>query len=135
MCSGEPSDDSETPSCFEFGIDFTPANTSAWIVQASGNALPMLVTDETIELVLYVDQTVVEAYYMGGRLVFTSHVPQNLLLPGRANTTQGVEIFARGADVTVLNATMWRMGDIWDPTTHNRPLHHSTSSTTFKEYN
>eukprot|EP01044_Picomonas_judraskeda_P000440 COSAG03_NODE_19_length_21645_cov_17.937532_17_plen_489_part_00 len=121
MCNGEPSSDPEAPAFFEFGIEFTTANASAWTIQASGNALPFLGTDKTIELVLFVDHTVVEAYYMGGRLVLTSHVPQNLLLPSSTHTTQGVEIFAMGADVTVLNATMWRMGDIWDPLTHNRP--------------
>ena len=121
MCSGEPSNDPEAPAFFEFGIDFTPANASAWTIRASGNALPLLATDKTIELVLYVDHTVVEAYYQGGRLALTSYVPQNLLLPSSAHTAQGVEIFAMGADVTVLNATMWRMDDIWDPITHNRP--------------
>jgi sucrose-6-phosphate hydrolase SacC (GH32 family) len=121
MCNGKPSSDAEAPACFEFGIKFIPSNASAWAVQASANALPLLQTDKTIEVVLYVDHTVVEAYYMGGRLAITSHIPQNLLFPGGANEKQSVEIFATGAEVTVLNATMWRMEDIWDPITHNRP--------------
>jgi hypothetical protein len=99
------------------------------MVQVGGNSLPLLVTDKTIEMVLYVDHTVVEAFFMGGRLAVTTRVPQNLLLPGGNNTAQGVEIFAVGEDVTVLNATLWRLEDIWDPETHGRP-HHKTLKTT-----
>jgi hypothetical protein len=79
--------------------------------------------EKEIEMVLYVDQTVVEAYFQGGRMAFTDHVPTSLLLPHGGNKVQGVEIFATDAGVTVLNATVWRMGDIWDAPTHGRTNH------------
>ena len=85
--------------------------------------LPLLTTDTEIELVVYVDHTVVEVYFAGGRYPVTSHVPLSLLRVGHGNNTrQGVEIFASGQGATVLNATVWRLGDIWDPATHGRPL-------------
>jgi hypothetical protein len=38
------------------------------------------------------------------------------------NTWQGVEIFASDNGVTVLNASVWRMGDAYtDVATHDRP--------------
>ena len=91
-----------------------------------GLVLPFLPTDKEIEIVLYVDQTVVEAYFMGGRLALTQHVPINLLRPLANATEQIVEVF--GAGVTLLNATVWKVGDIWDPATHGRP-HHKPSDT------
>eukprot|EP01048_Picozoa_sp_COSAG05_P015427 COSAG05_NODE_1862_length_3942_cov_5.107468_3_plen_459_part_00 len=154
MCSGHPSG-----ACFEIGLAFTPPPLSnigqgqqqqrAWLVEVTGRAanngdpeegggifVPMLKSDQTIELVIYVDHTVVETYVQGGRLALTQHLPVNLLQPGPAgNITaqQSVEVFARssggggggGAEgVTMLNATMWRMDDIWsDPVTHGRPRH------------
>ena len=74
-------------------------------------------------MVLYVDHTVVEAYFMDGRYALTKHVSPKLLLPSGNNTVQGVEIFAMsGVSVTVLNATVWQMSDIWsDVPSHGRP--------------
>jgi hypothetical protein len=88
-------------------------------VNPGGLVLPFLPTDKEIEMVLYVDQTVVEAYFMGGRLALTQHVPINLLRPLANAAEQTVEVF--GAGVTLLNATVWKVGDIWDPVTHGRP--------------
>ena len=100
----------------------TWVGAAAWAVDVNGGKLPLLKTEKEIELILYVDQTVVEAYYQGGRVAFTDHVPTNLLLPKGNNKVQGVEIFASGPGVTVLNATVWKMGDIWtDIATHGRP--------------
>ena len=95
--------------------------------QASGQPMPMLASDTSIDLALYVDHTVVEAYFMGGRYALTQHVPPSLLLPSGNNTVQGIEIFASGSTgaagvVSVLNATVWQMSDIWDDVpSHGRP--------------
>ena len=84
--------------------------------------IPMLSTDKTVDIVLYVDHTVVEAYFMGGRYALTQHVPADLLLPLANNTLQGAAIVATGAGAVVLNATIWRMNSIWDDVpTHGRP--------------
>ena len=89
--------------------------------------MPMLASDTSIDLALYVDHTVVEAYFMGGRYALTQHVPPSLLLPSGNNTVQGIEIFASGSTgaagvVSVLNATVWQMSDIWDDVpSHGRP--------------
>ena len=113
---------------FDFSVAFTPrpAEAKAWTVnvgQASAQ-LPLLATDKEIEMVLYVDHTVVECYFSGGRVALTEHVPVHLLLPYGNNTKQGIEIFASGPGATVQNATVWRMGEIWDDVaTHGRPNH------------
>ena len=109
---------------FDLSIDFVPPaapGAQSWAVQAGGQTLPLLATDEAIELALFVDHTVVEAFFMRGRLAMTSHFPQGLLQPGN-NSQQSVEIFATGGPgARVLNASMWAVSDIWDPATHGRP--------------
>ena len=104
------------PRGFDFSVAFSPppqpaaalgvaataggsGEAKAWAVsvgQASA-LLPLLTTDSTIEMVLYVDHTVVECYFAGGRVALTEHVPAHLLLPFGNNTKQGVEVFASSA--------------------------------------
>ena len=109
---------------FDVAVDFVPPaapGAQSWAVQAGGQTLPLLATDEAIELALFVDHTVVEAFFMRGRLAMTSHFAQGLLQPGN-NSQQSVEIFATGGPgARVLNASMWAVSDIWDPATHGRP--------------
>ena len=109
---------------FDVAVDFVPPaapGAQSWAVQAGGQTLPLLATDEAIELVLFVDHTVVEAFFQRGRLAMTSHFPQGLLQPGN-NSQQSVGIFATGGPgARVLNASMWAVSDIWDPATHGRP--------------
>ena len=103
-----------------------PTGAAAWAVDVNGGKakLPLLATEREIELLLYVDHTVVEGFFQQGRIALTAHVPQQLLLPHGGNSLQGVEIFSNNASVTVLNATVWRMADIWDNVdTHGRPLY------------
>ena len=103
-----------------------PTGAAAWAVDVNGGKakLPLLATEREIELLLYVDHTVVEGFFQQGRIALTTHVPQQLLLPHGGNSLQGVEIFSNNASVTVLNATVWRMADIWDNVdTHGRPLY------------
>ena len=130
--------------CLEFGIQYVPApaGAKAWgvnITRSGGcqhytpvgpaarcEVLPLLATDMTLEMTLYVDQTVAEVFFMGGRLALTQHVPASLLRPrsaaGPGNAHQSAELYSLGgAEVTVANATMYRMGEIWDVATHGRP--------------
>ena len=102
-----------------------PAGAAAWAVDVNGGAkLPLLASDQEIELLLFVDHTVVEAFFQRGRVAYTGHVPTNLLLPHGGNAVQGVEVFASGEGATVLNATIWRIADAWDDiATHGRPLY------------
>ena len=53
------------------------------------------------------------------RLALTQHVPTHLLRALANATEQLVEV--SGAGVTLTNATVWRIGGIWDPATHGRP--------------
>ena len=133
---------------FSFGFIPPSAGSKAWSVVAGGAAdrtthvpqgpgssmMAMLSTDNQIDLVLYVDHVRVEAYYMNGRYANTQAVqPASFLVSTRGdgsgrvvgnNTWQGVEIFANDTGVTVLNATVWRMGDAYaDVATHDRPNH------------
>ncbi len=127
-----------TSSGLDFAVAFTPptsAGAAAWGVGVGSGLnptvgrLPLLRTDEEIDIVVYVDHTVVEVFFAGGRYPLTAHVPTDLLLPHGGNTWQGVEIFASGAGVTVLNATVWRMADTWDDVrTHGRPNHRTSSA-------
>ena len=112
----------------EFSISFTPMPTgaAAWAVDVNGGKakLPLLATEQEIELLLYIDHTVVEGFFQRGRIALTTHVPSELLLPHGGNSVQGVEIFSTKASVTVLQATVWKIADIWDNVnTHGRPLY------------
>jgi hypothetical protein len=123
---------------FDFSVGFTPppAGIAAWSVVVGGRAdrkthlpvgptatqLPLLSgVDSSVEMVLYVDQTVVEVFFMGGRVAITDFIPTAFFLPTSNNTVQGVELFASGPGVTVLNATVWAMSDTWtNVATHGR---------------
>ena len=103
-----------------------PTGAAAWAVDVNGGKakLPLLATEQEIELLLYIDHTVVEAFFQHGRIALTTHVPSELLLPHGGNSVQGVEIFSTKASVTVLQATVWKIADIWDNVnTHGRPLY------------
>ena len=121
--------------CLELGVEFepAPAGKKAWgvnITRTGGSfqyeTLPLLATDKTLEITIFVDQNVVEAFFMGGRIALTQHVPPGLLRPknaaGGGNEEQSVELYSLGGgEVTLSNATMWAVADIWDPATHGRP--------------
>merc|ERR1712151_161976 len=75
-------------------------------------------------LLVYVDHTVCEAFFAGGRFAMVTQVPAGGLLPGIMgnNTEQGVELFASVPGVvTVQTATVWQMDNIWNNVqTHDR---------------
>eukprot|EP00040_Diaphanoeca_grandis_P013401 m.67746 g.67746 ORF g.67746 m.67746 type:complete len:651 (-) comp23864_c0_seq1:41-1993(-) len=90
---------------------------------ASRGPLPLLTTEKQIDITIYVDQTVVEVFYAGGRYNIVDHVQPSLFFGNVSNNTlQGVEIIAIGEGVTVLNATVWSMKDAYNNVnTHDRP--------------
>merc|ERR1712070_434792 len=99
----------------EFFIDYQPPTspaTKAWAVTVgsnrstvppqNGEAAPqigkmaVLSHETTIEILVFVDQTVCEAFFAGGRFAVVTQVPAGGLLPGihGNNTEQGIELFA-----------------------------------------
>ena len=127
----------------EFFVDYKPApsaDDAAWGVTVGSNrstvppvnpklvnqvgTMPVLKSDDEIEIRVYVDQTVCEAFFARGRVAVTTQVPLGGLLPGYLgnNTEQGVELFAsRPGVVTFKDAAVWKMGQIWrDVRTHDR---------------
>merc|ERR1712232_581420 len=80
--------------------------------------------EKEIELLVYVDQTVCEAFFAGGRFAMVTQVPAGGFLPGIMgnNTEQGVELFASVPGVVEVEAaTVWQMGNIWNNVrTHDR---------------
>lgn len=119
---------------FSVGYQPAPANGSAaWTVVAGGNPdrnthmpvrgglMPLLRGETTLDMVVYVDHTGAEAFFAGGRFAYADDAQQSYMVAGN-NTLQGIEVFASGPGVTVLNATVWRMADTWpDVSTHGRP--------------
>jgi hypothetical protein len=74
-------------------------------VSGCNGCLQLLPTDSTLELRLFVDQTLAESYYQGGRVAYTSLIKSiDLKAPAQvsSNTT-----------VWVINATAWEMQDHW----------------------
>ena len=90
--------------------------------------LPLLTSETTLELVVFVDHSVIEVFWQRGRIVMTDHVDSKLFAaPPSLNPVQGVQIWASGPGVTVLNATVWRLADTWsNVTTHGRPWYKPT---------
>eukprot|EP00035_Acanthoeca_spectabilis_P039215 m.60121 g.60121 ORF g.60121 m.60121 type:complete len:256 (+) comp9493_c0_seq4:1828-2595(+) len=118
---------------FDLTFSFTRPQNAAqgWAIEMSMGTstawLPLLASDRSLNVTVFVDQTVVEAFAMGGRVAMTQHVPPSLLMPvfgmhnGGGNTHQTAAVFATTGRVTIQGLWMWRMGDIWDVVTHGRP--------------
>ncbi len=70
--------------------------------------LPLLPGDAAIDVRVFVDNTFLEVFVMGGRLAFT--VPINA---GAEAGAAGMTLFAAGADVQVSEVTAWHLGSIW----------------------
>jgi len=144
-CTGGPHDECTAGAPFgtEFFIDYKPpavAAAAAWAVTVGSNrstvppqngkatpqsgAMAILRNEKEIELLVYVDQTVCEAFFAGGRFAMVTQVPAGGLLPGFMgnNSDQGVELFASVPGVVEVEAaTVWQMGNIWnDVRTHDR---------------
>ena len=74
-------------------------------VAGCAGCLQLLPTDSTLELRLFVDQTLAESYYQGGRVAYTSAV-ESIDLTAAAVVSSNTSVF-------VLNATAWEMKDHW----------------------
>jgi len=113
----------------DFYVAFEPSAEAAWTVEAgsadarrSANQtarLPLLATDATIDVLLYVDHTVVEAFFQGGRVAVATQLPLEALLPTGGNGRQGVALLA--APAATATVAVWRLASIWDDVaTHGR---------------
>lgn len=67
--------------------------------------LQLLPTDSMLELRLFVDQTLAESYYQGGRVAYTSSVT-SIDLKAQAQVSSNTSVW-------VINATAWEMQDHW----------------------
>merc|ERR1712232_1073602 len=70
---------------------------------------PMMLkqSDKTIDIALWVDGFVVEAFFMGGRAAWTVPLPCLALSSGK-----GFEVFTSVGEAILLNATAWTMNSI-----------------------
>ena len=94
----------------EFFIDFKPSQTNEAVKVQVGSGgttdtLSLLPADTTIELILYIDNTFTEAYWMGGRVAMTVVTPAS-------GGKEDVTVSASQPGVTVA-ATAWEVGSIW----------------------
>eukprot|EP01052_Picozoa_sp_SAG31_P016645 SAG31_NODE_1109_length_9860_cov_22.119353_8_plen_541_part_00 len=85
--------------------DSTATAISNASVAGCTGCLRLLPTDKTLELRLFVDQTVAESYYQGGRVAYTSSV--------RSVDLNADAFISSNTSIIVLNATAWQMGDQW----------------------
>ena len=74
-------------------------------VHGCNGCLQLLPTDRTLELRLFVDQTMAESYYQGGRVAYTS-VVRSIDVGAMASVSSNTSIW-------VINATAWEMRDHW----------------------
>jgi sucrose-6-phosphate hydrolase SacC (GH32 family) len=77
-------------------------------------ALPLLPTDTAVDVRIFVDNTFLEVFVMGGRLAFT--VPINT---GAESGAAGMNLIVSGggaAGVTVQDVSVWHLDSIWTTT-------------------
>lgn len=109
----------------EIFVDFAPnANgTDVWDVAVGfaskngdrvpdgGKSAPMALkkTDKTLDLAVWTDHTVIEAFFMAGRSFWT--IPLSCDAVGN-NTKQGISVYANGT-AKVKSATVYAVKSIW----------------------
>ena len=74
-------------------------------ITLSTDTLQLLPSDESIDIRVFTDRGLVEVYFMDGRSVFTTVVPQ----PAASGA---VSLVAEGSAATA-TATVWAMGSVW----------------------
>eukprot|EP01052_Picozoa_sp_SAG31_P033681 SAG31_NODE_3838_length_3832_cov_3.197696_3_plen_415_part_00 len=84
-------------------------------VPGGGMSAPLKLkdSDTTIDIVAWVDHTVVEVFFMGGRGYWTVPLTCDALTN---NTAAGISVYANvrgGGTATLANATSWSVGSIW----------------------
>ena len=100
---------------FTSGVMCAPDSKGCGIpgVRGVSDTLTLLPSDYTLELAVYLDNTILEVYWQGGRVAMTVG-----LRPG-PNTGMDLFCFSKQLDagvttgVTVKAAEAWRMGSIW----------------------
>merc|ERR1712046_538331 len=92
----------------QFFVDYVPPAKGEKITEmtvgkigGANDTLKMLSTDETIDMRLFVDNTITEVYWMGGRVAMTSAVS--------ATQAAGMSLSASGKGVTLASAQAWRV--------------------------
>jgi hypothetical protein len=70
------------------------------------DTLKLLPTDTTLDLILYIDNTFTEAFWMGGRVAMTVVTPTS-------GGMDDVTVMADAPDVAVASATAWAVEPIW----------------------
>ena len=69
------------------------------------DTLQLLPTDKELTIRIFIDRTIVEVYFMDGRVAMTLGAPATA-------TTGSVSVGATGTS-TVASAAVWTMGGIW----------------------
>jgi len=94
----------------EFFVEYVPSESnSVTKVQVGGggtsDTLSLLPSDNTIDMALYVDNTMTEAFWMGGRVAMT-------VVTKSSGGDDDITVGTSQAGVTV-SATAWNVGSIW----------------------
>ena len=99
----------EASSLYYVSVMYVPTrsgNTFAGAPKVIKDKLPLLAEDSTIDVRVFVDGTVGEAYFMGGRVAFTFEL-------GKTSAFAGIVSSAAGS---LSSASAWGMNNIWTTT-------------------
>ena len=88
------------------------ADPSVGVEGSKVDNLHLLPTDEEVTLQVFTDRTLVEAYFMGGRVAMTSHINAAFTRP---HERPQAEVFATAA-AEVRSVMAWEMRSIWAST-------------------
>jgi len=88
------------------------ADPSVGVEGSKVDALRLLPTDKEVTLQVFTDRTLVEAYFMGGRVAMTSHINAAFAQP---DERPQAEVFATAA-AEVRSVMAWEMRSIWAST-------------------
>merc|ERR1712190_186052 len=96
----------------QFFVDYVPAvqgeavtKLVVGMVGGPNGTLQLLAADKTIDVRIFVDHTIAEDYWMGGRVAMTAKV--------RATNAADVTVVAEGRSATLVSATAWKVESIW----------------------
>jgi len=89
-------------------VGITSGNTGLPIINSGPrSSLKLLKTDVEIELRVFVDHTLVEVYWMDGRVAMSSR------LLGACHTTAGMKLFNTASPVAIRQLNVWFVKSIW----------------------
>ena len=99
----------------DFTVEYVPGKNVATVSSVGAgrtvaDTLALSPSDKTIDLRVFVDNVMAEAYFMGGRVAMTVAAPSHSLCPdGRC----GMYVTASQAGATLASATAWGVKSIW----------------------